>query len=202
MLLPVCIIDGFLGPAESRKLLDFALARPDKFEPSGLAQNSEPDVVDTGVRVSHSYSGWLGDEAAAFHAAIDRSYDRILAETGSKPFVEVERETELVAHRDGGMFAAHADTFTADNRAIVTTDRALSLVYYLNREPKAYSGGNLTFRALVGNQTRSVEPAHDRLVAFSSIAPHEVERVNVPGDAFADARFSIACWLLRERVSD
>jgi SM-20-related protein len=45
----------------------------------------------------------------------------------------------------------------------------------------------------------AVEPEHNRLVAFPAFVPHEVVPISCPGNAFADRRFSINCWLHRAR---
>jgi Rps23 Pro-64 3,4-dihydroxylase Tpa1-like proline 4-hydroxylase len=44
-----------------------------------------------------------------------------------------------------------------------------------------------------------IEPRHDRLVAFPSIAPHEIEPVDLPCNGFVDARFALVGWLHRKR---
>lgn len=93
------------------------------------------------------------------------------------------------------------DTTTGVNRMLTPADRVLSLVYYLHREPKVFGGGNLVMHALMGEEQRVITPRHDRLVAFPSIAQHQVEPISLPGDNFADARFPLVCWLGRTRTS-
>ncbi len=57
----------------------------------------------------------------------------------------------------------------------------------------------LVIHALAGDERQVIAPQHDRLVVFPSIAPHEITPVDLPGNAFADARFTIVSWLHRSR---
>jgi SM-20-related protein len=197
MLLPVCIIDDLLGSEAAQALLDFATANRDCFKPSLVFSKGRFDVRHDDFRSSLSYDYDLEDMAQPIEAAIARNSDRIRRETGSELFDPVASELEMVAHGDGHRFGLHIDTRTGGNLALDKTDRVISLVYYFHRRPQAFSGGNLVIHALHGEERHVVAPRHDRLVAFSSIAPHEVEPISLPGGDFADARFSVVCWLLR-----
>ena len=199
MLLPACIIDDFLGSDHAGALLDFALAHESDFAPSAITSQGD-NIVKTQTRRSLSYAGDLGDVIAPFAAAIAAASARLKAETGCAAFGGDLTDIDLVAHLDGHLFKRHVDTTTGLNRMLTPADRVLSLVYYLHREPKAFSGGNLVMHALMGEERRVITPRHNRLVAFPSIAPHQVEPISLPGDNFADARFSLVCWLGRPRA--
>ncbi|MDJ0642752.1 MAG: 2OG-Fe(II) oxygenase [Erythrobacter sp.] len=188
------IFDDFLGPKLSGELLAFALANEAGFEPS-IVYNRESAGVRRESRNSLRFGGDWKPLKRAFRAEIEARIEEVVRGAGAGEFRPDQMEIELVANRDGGHFIRHIDTQTkvADR----TTDRIVSAVYYLNREPKAYSGGELIMHALIGEERLLIEPKHDRLVVFTSMAPHEVNRTAVPGDAFADARFSINCWLHR-----
>lgn len=197
MLVPVCVIDDFLGPDRAAALRDFAIAGEDRFQPSLINSNGKANVTKRTLRSSLSYVGDTSEACAPLVAAIDDHADRIFAETGTAPFMAANGELELVAHRDGHLFGLHIDTAIDKSRLRETTDRVVSLVYYLHREPKRFSGGNLIIHGLDQVKRRVIEPRHDRLVAFASLAPHEVEPISVPGNGFADARFSVVCWMRR-----
>jgi Rps23 Pro-64 3,4-dihydroxylase Tpa1-like proline 4-hydroxylase len=100
---------------------------------------------------------------------------------------------ELVAHGDGAVFKTHKDTATG----VVTgrSPRQISMVYYLHSRPKRFTGGQLRYYAIGQNAFIDIEPGHDVLLAFPSIAPHSVERVACPGVPFADWRFAVNIWL-------
>lgn len=199
MLLPAVIIDDFLGPQASADMLAFALSHEADFAPSTTYGKGRGGIVDD-FRKSLSYEGSIDAIIGPFAAAIARESERLRAATGCDRFDGQLIDLDLVAHGDGHWFKRHVDTTTGRQRALSPADRVLSLVYYVHAVPKAFSGGNLVMHALIGDETRTIEPRHDRLVAFPSIAPHEVEPISLPGNAFADARFSLVCWLSRQRA--
>jgi hypothetical protein len=201
MLLPACIIDDFLGADAAARLLDFALESRESFAPSFIYSGGVDRVVKPSFRASLTCQRNLDEVIAPFHAAVSRALGRIRAETGTTETGTLLRNLDLLAYRDGHRFGLHIDTAIGANRALNDGDRVVSLVYFLHRQPRGFTGGNLVLHALGEDKRHVIEPRHDRLVAFSSITPHEVEPITVPGDDFADARFSIACWLLRERAS-
>lgn len=201
MLMPACIIDDFLGPQQAGALLDFALAHEADFSPSSITRQGG-STVDPKIRRSLSFGRHLGEAITPFATAVAAASARLKAETGCAAFTGNLIDLDLVAHLDGHLFKRHVDTTTGENRILTPADRVLSLVYYLHREPKAFSGGDLVMHALMGEERRVIAPRHDRLVAFPSIAPHQVEQISLPGDNFADARFSLVCWLGRPRVSE
>lgn len=197
MLFPVCIIDDFLGPQASAGLVDFALANEARFAPARVHTNDARNTLETGFRDNVSFTGDFGPVIAPFLAALDARYDRIAAEVGTNQFERRPTELHMAAHRDGQHLPRHIDTLTGRAEALVKDQRAVSLVYYCHRTPRAFSGGNLVMYAMTGGGRQVIEPRHDRLVAFPSFAPHEIERVEVPGNRFADARFALVAWMRR-----
>jgi len=198
MLLPVCVIDGFLGEEKSARLLDFAIRNQHLFAPSGvhdMAATQQYGLRRSSLSLVDGHDEALSD----FIAAVDANFERLRKAVGVRDFVVSEREIDLVAHLDGHHYRRHVDILTQDARAETTADRMISLVYYVHKQPQAFSGGELDLFAIGSEETRRVEPRHDRLVAFSPMAPHEVRNVTLPGNQFADARFSVACWLCRAR---
>lgn len=197
MLFPVCIIDDFLGPQASAALVDFALANEARFAPARVHTNDTRNTIDQGFRDNVSFTGDFGPVIAPFHAALDASYERIAAEVGTSEFARQPSELHMAAHRDGQHLPRHIDTLTGRADAAVRDQRSVSLVYYCHRTPRAFSGGELVMYAMMGDGRQVIEPRHDRLVAFPSFAPHEIARVDVPGNRFADARFALVSWLRR-----
>lgn len=113
-------------------------------------------------------------------------------------------ELEIVAHNDGAHFRFHTDTginYLHDGRS----RRVLSGVYYFNREPKAFTGGQLRLFP-IGTRSEDVygdkepecvviEPEQNSFAIFPSWAPHDVARVTCESKAFADSRFAVNCWM-------
>jgi hypothetical protein len=198
MLASHCIIDGFLGAATARALLDFALADEAGFQRSSVYTHEEGSGVRRERRDSFRFAGdWTGPRSAFTRVIHDR-IEEISCGAGNSGFRPDALETELVATRNNGHFERHIDTRT--RMKTCETDRIVSAVYYFHREPPGFSGGELILHPLIGAERKVIAPRHDRLVAFTAMAPHEVARTRVPGDAFADARFSINCWLHRKRA--
>lgn len=197
MLLPAAIIDDFLGADAAAGLLDFALARRAEFQPSTVYSKDSDQAVRADFRASLSFAGDYGDALAPVEAAFARASDAIRAATGVHAFAPGMHDIELVAHCDGHRFSRHIDTVTGKHRHHTDDVRVLSLVYYLHRTPRRFSGGELVMYPLAGEEKRVIEPRHDRLVAFPSIAPHEVLPISLPGNDFADARFTLVFWMMR-----
>ncbi|MDY7099377.1 MAG: 2OG-Fe(II) oxygenase [Pseudomonadota bacterium] len=198
MLLPVAIFDDFLNAKQAGALLSFVQSNEDGFAPSGV-HVADSDAPQELMRRSLSMTDGYDEALCEFHAALDDHFDDLCATAHVPPFKECEREVDLVAHLDGHHYRRHVDTLTEDARSDTSADRMISLVYYFHAEPKAFSGGELTMHPIGGGGQHVVEPRHNRLVAFSSISPHEVLPISLPGNRFADARFSVACWMCRAR---
>lgn len=197
MLTSHTIIDGFLGEQLSRDLLEFAVSHEAGFVPTTVYSTQEGAGLRRESRTSFRFGGNWKAQRKAFRAVIEERIEEIVSGAGNPGFRPDKMEIELVATRNGGHFIRHIDTLT--QTPAPRSDRVVSAVYYFHRTPRAFTGGELIMHALVGQEIKQIEPRHDRLAVFSSIAPHEVAPTNVPGDAFADARFSINCWLLRKR---
>jgi Rps23 Pro-64 3,4-dihydroxylase Tpa1-like proline 4-hydroxylase len=198
MLIQPLIIDNFLAPEAADALLDYVLAREADFSESGVhrtAAQLDVPISRRSLSLKHGFEDALVD----FHEAIDRRFDEICAGTSTAPFVEVDRDLDIVAHMDGHFYGLHNDTLTEDMRDHIYGDRMISVLYYFHRRPRAFQGGELMVHAIAGPGRAVVEAQHNRLVAFSSIAPHEVLPIDLPDNRFANARFAITCWLLRAK---
>ncbi len=197
VLLPdIAVIDDALTPSLASSILDHAISNRDYFSESTIHRAGERNGAEH--RSSLRCKGGLGPLKPAFVLAMERMFPSLCAATGTASFAFSELETELVVHRDGDFYKEHIDIRTAEDGRPEALPRVLSTVWYLNRVPKKFEGGALRLRAIIGTQTRSVEPSHNRLVAFPAFTPHEVLPTNVPGNAFENARFAVNCWFRRK----
>lgn len=182
----------FLTPADHAALVDFAIAHEAKFTPSGVS------TQDKQYRES-----WVLTDFPAFSALMEqRIRDRLgalLPAFGLPPEHPLPRfEAQLTAHNDGNYYRQHNDNGSADTRS-----RLLTYVYYFNRSPKAYTGGELrVFDSTVrdnfyvaAERYRDYQPENNSIVFFLSRYLHEVRPVSCPSGAFADGRFTINGWL-------
>jgi Rps23 Pro-64 3,4-dihydroxylase Tpa1-like proline 4-hydroxylase len=123
--------------------------------------------------------------SGAIESAIAARLGTIVAELEVPPFRIGGTSSSCVCFRNGSYFRSHRDVLKH-----VAGERRLSWVYYLNSEPKRFRGGDLLLGD-PGAERDVVEPAHGRIVVFSSEIPHEVTTVELDPDDFADARFAI-----------
>jgi hypothetical protein len=184
-----------LPPGEHRELLRWVLDHEAELTPSRVTG----DIHKPDGRSARSYYGdppwkpWMCDRIGAL-------VPEIVEELGMGPFQPSGFEIELVAYADGGFISRHRDTGTAARRH--QSDRIVSIVYYLHREPKGFSGGELRLWPLTpappGEPTHvDVPPLQNGVDAFPSWAIHEVLPVRVPSRRHEDARFAINFWARR-----
>ena len=183
-------------------LLMWLLAAPAQAQVSRLPMDVQQVLATLGPKWGSAIRENIEATAAAFRpllkARLLELAPTLIAELRLTPFEVSKVELELVAHGDGAFYKRHIDTATARDAAHL---RVLSGVYYLHREPRAFSGGALRLYA-IGNNARfvDIEPVCNALLVFPAWAPHEVLPVSVPSGRFADARFAINCWLKQRRT--
>jgi len=194
-----CIIPNLLGEDTSAALLDYALANEASFVFSTVG-------ADRGVResVRKSRNLWdLGPFLPLIEERVGALVPDIIQRLRLTPFEPSSFDIELVAHEDGAFYTRHIDLFT--KMPDPAEDRLISLVCYLFKEPRGFSGGQLrifpqTNPADVSDDGAiDITPQHGTAVAFSSWLPHEVRPVACPSRQFRDARFAVNCWVLRRR---
>jgi Rps23 Pro-64 3,4-dihydroxylase Tpa1-like proline 4-hydroxylase len=141
---------------------------------NSLSLKNDPDVAQIGAAIESTINAQLSAVASALQIP---------------PFRVGFTESSCVCFRDGSFFKSHFDVVST-----AAGKRRLSWVYYLNSEPKRFTGGDL----LLGDPATDravLEPKHGRIVVFSSETVHEVTTVRLVPDDFADARFSITGFI-------
>jgi len=193
IFLPHVALPDFLPLGDNQALLAHALSHQDRFTPARVIGG----LVDPKFRQALVWRDF-GPLKAVLEQAILARIPELFA-TLRIPLFAVDRlETEMVAHGDGAHFHMHMDVHPGKLGRY--SDRRLSTVYYFHREPVGFSGGFLRVHALGavrGDAGVDVPPTQNSLVAFPSLAPHEVTEVQCPSGAFADSRFAINCWVYR-----
>ncbi len=189
---PHRLLPGWLGEAAAARLLAFGLAAEARFAPTRLNDHGA-GRLDGVVRQSRvlkdlgAFAGPLRRKALALQDGLEAAFDLPHTPAG-------DPQIEMVAHGDGAFYRPHTDTYTGDEYA-PGGRRRLTMVYYLHRRPRRFTGGRLRLFDLGGDRSIEIEPAHDSLLVFPSSARHEVETVSCPGGAFADGRFAVNIWL-------
>ena len=187
---PVVAVADFLPDDEWQRLLAEVLASEAQFRPSGTHD----------ARTDYRQSLVLNPPAELVRPIVDRVRrltPQVLPVLRVSPIVVGAVEAQVTASVDGSFFGVHTDAGPD------VPKRHLTYVYYFNRAPKGFTGGELrVYDDVVRNgklarahSFQTIEPAHNRLVLFWAKTMHEVAPVRVPSRAFADARFTVNGWI-------
>ncbi|MEO8537330.1 MAG: 2OG-Fe(II) oxygenase [Betaproteobacteria bacterium] len=188
---PVVSIDDFLPPSEWQALLRQVLENESGFAPSGTHD----------ARADYRHSLVMNPPDALVRPVVDRV--RALAPE-VLPTLRVRNvplgivEAQITAIVDGSFFGVHTDAGHAN-----VPKRYLTYVYYFNRAPKGFTGGELRVyddilrndKLARGETFQTLDPLHNRLVLFWARTMHEVMPVHIASRAFADARFTVNGWV-------
>jgi SM-20-related protein len=190
---PYVLLDNFLEPALNSELLNFVGAHEKEFVGSTVSTN---DADYRRSLVLHNFPKF---------AELVRNRVRSLVPKLAEGFGFAEPsigeiECQLTASNDGDFFRLHNDAGSPD-----TASRLLTYVYYFNREPKAYSGGEFRLynsriangRYECGDKAADLEPKNNSVLFFPSFCHHEVLPVHCPSRKFIDSRFTINGWVRR-----
>jgi SM-20-related protein len=185
-------IDNFLSPDVHRRLTDYAIGREKAFV------STKVDSTDVNYRAS-SVLYQFPEFEDLFRDKLRAQLPRLFEYFALAPFEPSQIETQLTAHNDGNYYRVHND-----NGSTQTATRQLTYVYYFNREPKGYSGGQLRLYDshidennyyVKADRFHDIEPRNNSIVLFQSHCLHEVLPVRCPSGRFADGRFTVNGWL-------
>ena len=186
-------IDNFLSPEENQQILQLAIERQADYVSSSTSTNAERYRSSLVL-----YPNFFNEIYFLLSARLRAVQSEVLEALKLPAFDIEELEMQLTAHGDGNFYKVHNDS---DGDVI---KRTLTYVYYFNRDPKPYRGGNLRMyeTAYVNGwvaqpKYRDIEPANNRIVLFDSRCMHEVLPVESDSTAFEDCRFTLNGWLRR-----
>jgi Rps23 Pro-64 3,4-dihydroxylase Tpa1-like proline 4-hydroxylase len=184
--------ESFLAPAEVEALAAHVVALEDRFVPSFTSDHDDDYrrslVLDPPA-----------DLQRTMIAKVRALMPEVLRGLGVSFPVGIV-ECQVTANNDGSFFRVHTDA--GDNE---TRKRELTYVYYFNRTPLAFSGGELRVYddevrngKLARRDTfQTIAPLHNSIVFFHARVMHEVTQVSVPSKAFRDSRFTVNGWVQR-----
>lgn len=186
-------IDNFLTQLELKQLLEYVFQRESAFVSTTTSTN---DSDYRRSMVLHSFPEFyelMVNRIKAILPDVLRKLDLPTFPTG-------DIEGQLTMHNDGNYYKIHNDNGSPD-----TSNRFFTYVYYFNREPKGFSGGQLRLydtkienNFYVADDTfTDIEPRNNSIVFFLSRYMHEVLPVKCPSRAFPDSRFTINGWVRR-----
>jgi SM-20-related protein len=186
-------IDQFLSSQDHQHLIDFVLQQASNFVSTST---STGDLDYRKSSVLYAFPKFSQLISQQIHAILPE----VLTQLDLPLFEITEVEAQLTAHNDGNYYKIHND-----NGSDGTATRELTYVYYFNRQPKAFSGGELQIYDTVikNNQYaqastyQTIEPRDNSIVFFLSRYMHEVLPIACPSRSFADSRFTINGWIRR-----
>ncbi|MCC5641469.1 2OG-Fe(II) oxygenase [Nostoc sp. CHAB 5824] len=186
-------IDNFLKPEEHKHLIKYVLEKESAFLPSNTSTN---DINYRQSMVIYSFPEF----SELILKRIQAMIPDIMSKLNLPSFSVSQIESQLTAHNHGNYYKIHND-----NGSPETATREITYVYYFNREPKQFSGGELLiYDSKIENNFyvnaesfKTIEPRNNSIVFFISRYMHEVKPVICPSKAFADSRFTINGWIRR-----
>ena len=121
----------------------------------------------------------VGTAGEEFLARVRAIVPAALAELGLRSLPVASIQLQATSTNDGEFFRPHLD-----NKHPATMRRWLSFTFFLHREPRGFSGGQLRIRDAAG--WSSIEPDANRIVLFPPNMLHEIAAVTCPSGAFTD----------------
>ncbi|HEX7272284.1 MAG TPA: 2OG-Fe(II) oxygenase [Casimicrobiaceae bacterium] len=191
---PFVQIDGFLSDAEVAWLMQLTFAAESRFVRSRVSD----------ARDDYRHSLMLGAPHEVWQlmtGKIKAAMPEVMPQLRLGNFPIGNIDCQITASIDGSYFKAHTDAGSNE-----TYKRQFTYVYYFNREPKGFAGGELRLyddtirngKLAATDSFQVVEPRHNSIVFFQAAVMHEVMPVSMPSKQFRDARFTVNGWIERQ----
>ncbi len=189
--------DAFLSQEFNTKIFDFTIDNQHRFVQSGILDKGNQSYSEERISLT-LYE--LDEIKALFIDEIERRIPVIFDSLGIPACDERVYDVQISAMGNRGQFARHIDTVQHENWP---EQRVITVVYYFNKVPKLYSGGELRLEPIpflgVGLNSIEIEPINNRMAAFPSFTPHEVLPVRLQNDVFSSYRFNLVCLICKKR---
>jgi Rps23 Pro-64 3,4-dihydroxylase Tpa1-like proline 4-hydroxylase len=195
---PYVRVPDFLSSADHAYLLEHTLASEADFKDSGVITDEGKGAVDHEARKSRTLHGpGLERVWHLFERRIRAMLPYVRQQLNMPWFALGHMERQLTVHGSGGFFAPHVDTGHP-----IAEKRRISGVYYFNRNPRRFRGGELrlydtwiTPDGTTGAATSTTLEALDNsIVFFPSDSFHEVCAVQAESSDFGGGRFTVTIW--------
>ena len=190
---PFVWMTDFLAPGECDRLLALGTARRECFTP---AKVGDPSTwrMDPEVRITLEADTRTMQEARPRIVPKIRSVlPDVLARLGMPGLDRYRIEMDMRVYLGGGFYQAHVDSRSMDH-----CSRVLSFVYFVHREPRRFSGGDLLLydtdvdtSAWTCAAFSRIVPLRNSIVFFPSACWHQVCLVQCETDDFGDGRWAL-----------
>ena len=192
---PFVQLDGFLSNDELKWLRDTAIGAESRFRPSWTSDDNVKDYRQSLVLQAPP------DVERLVVAKIRAVMPEVIPKLRMPLFNVGRVECQVTSSTDGSYFRPHTD----QGKSAIDATRKLTYVYYFNREPRGFTGGDLRIyddefqngKFSSTDTFQLVEPRNNSIVFFNAAIMHEVTQVQVPSKDFADSRFTVNGWIHR-----
>ncbi len=202
---PYLVFKDLFGKDINKQILEEAVKNKDSFQKAGtsiggVVSNFRTNAVcfyDGLYKGDRSKSVLLKSLDTLFRA---KQEFREIVSTAPFPMTDFQmcnsHETQVSRYGEEHLYEWHQDRFANINRHV-------SLVYYFFKEPKKWSGGNLSITdspayrdTLIDKDPNIVElvPENDMGVVFAATSLHKVNQTSAP-EKFEYGRFSANIWI-------
>ena len=189
---PFVRMTNFLAPDECDRLLALGLAARERLVPAkvGSDERLDPEVrVNLEIRDRSTAAEVRLRVAPKVRSLVPEILERLRMDGIGRCSIEMGMRVYL----DGGFYRAHSDNHSEHNR-----QRKLSFLYFLHREPRRFSGGDLLLHdtdtdagaCSLGEFSRIV-PLRNSIVFFPCGYWHQVTPVQCGTDDFGDGRWTV-----------
>jgi len=186
-------LDDFLTTAELTWLMELTFKAEQRFMPSRLSSYRADYRHSLMISAPYEVSQLISKKIRAI-------MPEVMPRLRIEAFAVGNIDCQITANVDGSYFKAHTDAgFDGPVK------RQLTYVYYFNREPKGFNGGELRIyddtlrngKFAAAESFQIVEPRHNSIVFFPAAVMHEVMPVVVPSKQFRDSRLTVNGWVER-----
>jgi SM-20-related protein len=190
---PVVRLDNFLSVSELAWLMELTFAAESRFVPSRVSDGNDQYRQSLMLGAPHELWQLMTDKIKA-------AMPEVMPRLRLGKFNVGNIDCQITASVDGSYFKQHTDAGHNE-----TYKRQFTYVYYFNREPKGFGGGELRIyddtirngKLAATDSYQIVEPRNNTIVFFQAAVMHEVMPVSMPSRSFRDARFTVNGWIER-----
>jgi len=192
------VLDEFLAPQELEELTRFTLEHEAEFQSSEVySPSAQKGVINDDYRRSSVLMDLPAPQEMIL-ARIRSVLPLVLEKLGMEAFTIADTEVQITASNDGDFFLCHDD-----NGSEGVAARHLTFVYFFQREPRQFEGGELRIhdshledgRYVSDGSYQTIVPQQNQIVFFPCELMHEITAIRCSSHRFADSRFTLNGWL-------
>ena len=196
---PFVLVHNFLPPDEHVALLALMLAGRECFNELGSVDGGY--VLDAVRHALVPDRRMMAEVQLGFEPKLRKLVEDTLPRLGMGDLGAYRIEGQVSAYLAGGFFRPHSDD--GENGSNGPQVRRINCLYYLHRQPKSFTGGDLLLHdGKVANTFTRIEPLDNSIVLFPSRCVHEVTLVECDPDDFGAGRFVVNSYVWERRVDD